>query len=180
MFTCLGLLSFLSHPSSLPPPLLSATSLPSPLSPAEKLTSILQFMLSCEVVGLEHGSFHKSLKMSLAHGFCLLVRLLQDKNSNVCARSRYCITSIKESALEVCCIVYMVQALYCFGYELLSSRYRYYSFIIREGFILLFQYSKFSVRKNLSCPVVMRNLHNNMLAHHTVTKDDIGLHEYSC
>lgn len=65
--------------------------------------SILQFMLSSEVVGMDHQSFHKSLKTALAHGFCLLTRLLQDKNSNVCTRAHYCITSIKESSVEVSC-----------------------------------------------------------------------------
>ena len=67
----------------------------------EKFTLILQFMLDSEVVGVEHQSFHHTLKVSLAHGFCLLTQLIQDKNSSVCSRVRYCITSIKESSLEV-------------------------------------------------------------------------------
>ena len=58
-------------------------------------------MLSSEVVGLEYQYFHQSVKEALAHCFCLLTQLLQDKNSSVCSRARYCITSIKESSLEV-------------------------------------------------------------------------------
>ena len=58
-------------------------------------------MLSTEVVGVSYHDFHPKLKLTLAHSFCLLTHLLQDRNSNVCTRARYCLTTIKETSLEV-------------------------------------------------------------------------------
>lgn len=73
----------------------------------EKLTLLLQFMDSREVMRMEPQLFHPATQLSIAHGFCLLVHLLQDKNSNVCARTQYCITGLKNSAVEVCACGYL-------------------------------------------------------------------------
>lgn len=68
---------------------------------AEIFTTIVQFMTSCDGE-IDYVKFHINVQSSLAHGFCLLVQLLIDKNSSVCARAKYLILSIKESSLEVC------------------------------------------------------------------------------
>ncbi len=46
-------------------------------------------------------NLHSKVQASLAHGFCLLVQLLVDKNSSVCARAKYLIASINEPSLDV-------------------------------------------------------------------------------
>ena len=68
----------------------------------EKITVILQFMRSKDVMELTFHQFHPSVQATLAYGFSLLTQLIQDKNSNVCVRAKYCVSSISGSSLEVC------------------------------------------------------------------------------
>ena len=62
---------------------------------------VVQFMRKTEFTDMDVLKVHPKVQASLAHGFCLLVQLLVDKNSNVCARAKYLIPTIKESSLEV-------------------------------------------------------------------------------
>ncbi len=60
---------------------------------------ILQFMRIPGSIDTEF--FSVEVQASLAHGFCLFVKMLVDKNSSVCAHAKYLLTTIKESSLEV-------------------------------------------------------------------------------
>ena len=62
---------------------------------------VVQFMRKTGFTDMDVLKVHPKVQASLAHGFCLLVQLLVDKNSNVCARAKYLIPTIKESSLEV-------------------------------------------------------------------------------
>lgn len=68
----------------------------------ENLTTMIQFLKKSDAGESDYRTFNPKVQSSLAYGFCLLVQLLMDKNSNVCARAKYLISSIKESSLEVC------------------------------------------------------------------------------
>ena len=74
---------------------------PQPPPLVEKFTVLLQFMCSKEVVDLPFSEFQDTIKAALAYGFCLLTQLLQDKNSTVCARARFCISNISDISLKV-------------------------------------------------------------------------------
>lgn len=67
---------------------------------AEMFTMIVQFMRRPGSSDTDVLSVHSKVQGTIAHGFCLLVQLLVDKNSNVCSRAKYLISTIKESSLE--------------------------------------------------------------------------------
>ncbi len=70
-------------------------------SAAGALTMMIQFMRKPGSTETDFLNLHSKVQASLAHGFCLLVQLLVDKNSSVCARAKYLIASINESSLDV-------------------------------------------------------------------------------
>ena len=67
----------------------------------DRFSLILQFMPGKENELIEHWKPDLSTEVTLAYGFCLLVRQLQDKDSKVCTRTQYCITALKQASLEV-------------------------------------------------------------------------------
>ena len=73
--------------------------------PVERFTVLLQFMCSSEVVDIPFSEFQDSIKAAVGYGFCLLTQLLQDKNSNVCARAKFCISNISDISLRVSRVV---------------------------------------------------------------------------
>ena len=75
------------------------THLPFPL--VDRLSLILQFMPGKENISIEQWKPDLATKVTLAYGFCLLVRQLQDRDSKVCTRTQYCLTALKRASLEV-------------------------------------------------------------------------------
>ena len=90
-----------TFPPSLPFSLSLSLLLPPSLPSVERFTVLLQFMCSREVVDIPFPEFQDGIKAAVSYGFCLLTQLLQDKNSNVCARAKFCISNISDTSLKV-------------------------------------------------------------------------------
>lgn len=62
---------------------------------------ILQFMPGIEGLPLTIWHPHVYTELTLAHAFCKMVRLLQDKDSKVSTRVRFCLCNLKQESLDV-------------------------------------------------------------------------------
>ena len=100
----------LSLSSSLSPSLSLSPFLP----PVERFSVLLQFMCSSEVVDIPFSEFQDSIQAAIGYGFCLLTQLLQDKNSNVCARAKFCISNISDISLKVHMYMYLYMYIYMY------------------------------------------------------------------
>ena len=78
---------------------------------------LLQFMCSSEVVDIPFSEFQDSIKAAVGYGFCLLTQLLQDKNSIVCARAKFCISNISDISLRVSGAVLYIMYIYSYNGE---------------------------------------------------------------
>ena len=78
----------------------------------DRLSLILQFMPGKESEPIEHWKPDPPTEVTLAYGFCLLVRQLQDRDSKVCTRTQYCISALKQASLEVGEGILCIGALY--------------------------------------------------------------------
>ena len=97
----LSLFSFFPHTLTLSlAPSLLHPSLPN-LS-VDKLALILHFMPGgMEGLTLNNWKPHKYIKLTLAYGFCQMVRLIQSKDSIVITRVQYCLGNLRKKSIEV-------------------------------------------------------------------------------
>ena len=100
-----------SYPHSLPlslplssfPHTLTLSLHPSPPNlTVDKLALILHFMPGgMEGMTLNNWKPHKYIKLTLAYGFCQMVRLIQSKDSMVITRVQYCLGNLRKKSIEV-------------------------------------------------------------------------------
>ena len=68
----------------------------------DKLALILHFMPGgMEGLTLNNWKPHKYIKLTLAYGFCQMVRLIQSKDSIVITRVQYCLGNLRKKSIEV-------------------------------------------------------------------------------
>ena len=54
-----------------------------------------------EGLTLNNWKPHKYIKLTLAYGFCQMVRLIQSKDSIVITRVQYCLGNLRKKSIEV-------------------------------------------------------------------------------